>query len=88
MSDDTSRAPRRRLRVPVALAVGFVGSSAAVSAWYGGCHAPTDPPVDAIHLDRGDADLAVDAAVDDAPTGTDAATPPDDAAPPPDSPDH
>jgi hypothetical protein len=67
----------RRLRVPAALAVAFVGTSAAVTMWYGGCHTQTDPPVDALTIEsHGDADVAdisddppVDAATADAPDG-------------------
>ena len=62
----------RRLRVPVALAAAFVGSSAVISMWYGGCHAGMPDPPDAgpIEAERdaashADADIA-DAAPDDA----------------------
>ena len=62
---DDNALPRRRLRVPAALAVAFVGTSAAVSMWYGGCHTDTHPPFDAGLIEsRGDADLA-DAGSDD-----------------------
>ena len=85
-SGDDDRAPRRRLRVPAALAVAFLGSSAAVTMWYGGC-APdtTDPLPDAgerfeSKFDAGiDADEAPDDAVIDAAT---ADAPPDSSPPP------
>ncbi|HEY5951265.1 MAG TPA: hypothetical protein VIV40_37490 [Kofleriaceae bacterium] len=69
--DETT--PARRLRVPAALAVAFVGTSAVVSVWYGGCHTTTDPTPDAGHVesrldarvidasDAGDDDDLVDA---------------------------
>jgi hypothetical protein len=94
MSDGTDDAPkRRRLRVPVALAVAFVGSAGVVSVWYGGCHHADPEPVDAGRLEMPDNDGGNDAgtAEEDAPTGMDAGTTPDaprDAAPPPDAPDH
>jgi hypothetical protein len=69
--DGTDPPPPRRLRVPVALAVAFVGTSAAVSMWYGGCHSQTDPPPDAGEIEmRGDADVidVVDADDDTPPT--------------------
>jgi hypothetical protein len=57
--DDDDQTPRGRLRVPAALAVAFVGTSAAVSVWYGGCHTETDPPLDALIIEnRLDADVA------------------------------
>jgi hypothetical protein len=81
--DDTDDSRRGRLRVPAALAVAFVGTSAAVSMWYGGCHTETDPPIDALVIEtRRDAD-GIDAAIEDA--IVDAAPTPDgprDAAPP------
>lgn len=53
---DHDEAPRRRLRVPGALAVAFVGSSAAVSMWYGGCQPDiVDPPPDGRIESRADA---------------------------------
>ena len=92
MSDGNNEAPKRRLRVPAALAVAFVGSAGAVSVWYGGCHhAEPDPPVDAGRLEIPGSDGDAGTAEEDAPTGMDAGTTPDaprDAAPPPDSPDH
>jgi hypothetical protein len=71
-SHDRPAGPLRRLRVPVALAAAFVGSSAVISMWYGGCHSnPPDPPDAgtieaerdaAVHADAG----SVDATPDDA----------------------
>ena len=70
--------PRRRLRVPVALAVSFVGSAGAISIWYGGCtHDPTDPPLDAAHIANQPDALPVDAELD----ASDATDAPRDAAP-------
>ena len=75
-SRDDNGAPRRRLRVPAVLAVAFVGSSAAVTMWYGGCTPDTTDPVpdagqriESPHVDAGvDGDDApVDAARPDAP---------------------
>ena len=59
--DDHDQSPIRRLRVPAALVVAFVGTSAAVSMWYGGCGSDTNPPPDAIIIES-----RVDAAVEDA----------------------
>ncbi|HEX5059516.1 MAG TPA: hypothetical protein VFV99_09160 [Kofleriaceae bacterium] len=69
--------PRRHVRVPVALAVTFVGSASAVSIWYGGCTQTTDPPLDALHIANQPDASPVDAALDASDT-TDA---PRDAAP-------
>lgn len=81
--DDHDPVPRR-LRVPAALAVAFVGSSAAVAMWYGGC-TPDEPEpnpdagtvhvvMDAESSDGLDAeapaDAAIDAPVDAAPPDT------------------
>lgn len=64
----------RRLQMPAALAVAFVGSSAVISMWYGGCHSGMPDPPDAEPLEaardastRADASIA-DAAPDDAGT--------------------
>ena len=85
--DDHDAPPRRRLRVPAALAVAFAGSSAAISVWYGGCHSATDPPLDATIIEsRGDANVDVDAGAPDAEPAD--AGPPSDGALPPDGPDH
>lgn len=73
----------RRLRVPSALAVAFVGSSAAAAMWYGGC-TPDEPEPnpdagmievikDAGDIDGLDAEAPSDAAVADA--AVDAAPP-------------
>jgi hypothetical protein len=90
LDDEPDPSPKRRLRVPAALAVAFVGSAAAVSVWYGGCHADTvDPPVDGgrleMHRDANvvdaghDAghDAAIDAAAPDVPDAPRDAAPPD-----------
>ena len=82
--------------MPAALAVAFVGSSAAISVWYGGCHTTADPPADAGFLElRDDASLPDDSEVDasfpgdagapDAPRDATVPPPPPDA---PDGPDH
>ena len=72
--DEHDEAPRRRLRVPGALAVAFVGTSAAVSLWYGGCHSATDPVPDAGRLEMETDAAQVDAGTpdEDAPTPIDA----------------
>ena len=64
--------------MPAALAVAFVGSSAVISMWYGGCHTSVPDPPDAGMIEaerdastRADADIA-DAAPDDAGTPADA----------------
>ena len=92
MSDGTDDAPkRRRLRVPVALAVAFVGSAGAVSVWYGGCHDAGPGPIDAGPVGHDNRPIDAGTAEEDAPSGMDAGTTPDaprDAAPPPDAPDH
>ena len=63
--DDNAARPRKRLRIPVALAVAFVGSASAISMWYGGCtHGSTDPAPDTLHIDNRQDALPVDAALD------------------------
>lgn len=92
--DENAEAPRRRLRVPGALAVAFVGSSAAVTVWYGGCDAGSvdaAPDAGGIEMQR-DAEAPNDAGTpgEDAPAPIDAPLPapdaPRDAAPPIDAP--
>jgi hypothetical protein len=96
MSHEPDDTRGKRLRVPAALAVAFVGSSAAISAWYGGCHPTADPPLDAGFLElRDDANLVDDSSIDasipddagapDAPRDATVPPPPPDA---PDGPDH
>jgi hypothetical protein len=83
MSSRDDHEPVHRLRVPAALAVAFVGSSAAVAMWYGGC-TPDEPEPnpdagnvqvvkDAEDIDSLDAEAPSDAPVDaavDAPPDT------------------
>lgn len=70
MSSRDDREPvLRRLRVPAALTVAFVGSSAAVAMWYGGC-APDEPEP---NPDAGTVQVVKDADVD----GLDAEAPSD-----------
>ena len=46
--DDGTEKPRRRLRIPAALAVAFVGTSASAAMMFAGCSTQTTPnPVDA-----------------------------------------
>jgi hypothetical protein len=90
MSREHDDARRKRFRVPAALAVAFVGSSAAVSVWYGGCHQVTDPPVDAGFLElREDAAQPDDSGVDASTVDAGPPDPPRDATvpPPPDAPE-
>lgn len=76
--------PRRRLRVPAALAVAFVGSAGAVSMWYGGCtHDATDPPLDGGRIANTQDASPVDVAID----AIDASDAPRDAAPDAGAPD-
>jgi len=89
MGDKPDDTRRKRLRVPTALVVAFVGSAGAVSVWYGGCHEPNEPWVDAGSIEiRSDATLDLDAARDGAAVpsegGTVTADAPRDA--PPDTP--
>ena len=58
---DRDDGPVRRLRVPAALAVAFVGSSAMVTMWYGGCDPNTPDPVP----DAGRLEMQRDAALPD-----------------------
>ena len=74
-------APLRRLRVPAALAVAFVGSSAAITMWYGGCHAGTPDPVDGRQIQMAHDAGGPDGVVDDA-APVDASDAPRDDAPP------
>ena len=65
MGDQPDDTRRKRLRVPAALVVAFVGSAGAVSVWYGGCHDPNEPWVDAGSIEmRSDATLDHDAGGD------------------------
>jgi hypothetical protein len=76
---DDDGAPCRRLRVPVALAVAFVGSSVAAVAWYGGCgtHPLPDPGPDGGRLSGMVDDAYVVDASDDAQLDVDAGVEPD-----------
>jgi hypothetical protein len=96
--DDGNAKSRRRLRIPAALAVAFVGTSATVAMTFAGCSPSSPPePVDAgesqaVTKDAGVGDdgsnSVIDAMVDAAPQMADAATPPpvDASMPPPDAP--
>jgi hypothetical protein len=78
--DNREDGPVRRLRVPAALAVAFVGTSAMVTMWYGGCDPNTPDPVP----DAGRLEMQVDAPFpDDAGGLDDAGEPPLDANEPP-----
>jgi hypothetical protein len=79
--DDNDQSPRGRLRVPAALAVAFVGTSAAASMWYGGCHTETDPPVDALVIESRDDGGGIDVADNDPPDDAGVEDAPRDAAP-------
>ena len=92
--DEHDKAPNR-LRVPAALAVAFVGSSAMVSIWYGGCDPNAPDPVldagrieaqsdDAQGIDAGADETPIDAMIDAMPDPP--ADVPVDAAPPGDPP--
>ena len=67
-SHDKPDGPVRRLRVPAALAVAFVGTSAVISMWYGGCHSGMPDPPDArsIEAERDANGTLADAEVVDA----------------------
>lgn len=80
-ADDESAKSRRRVRLPGALAVAFVGTTATVAITFAGC-SPTPPPepIDAGEMES----LRMDAGVDiDAEQTADAAQPIADAAMPP-----
>ena len=91
--DDGTEKPRRRLRIPAALAVAFVGTSASLAMTFAGCSSSTTPePVDAgqatsVQHDGGVIDgegsATIDAMIDAGQTIADAPAPPPDAPKPP-----
>ena len=93
MSDDGTEKPRRRLRIPAALAVAFVGTSASAAMLFAGCSTQTPDPVDAgqatavqhdAGVDNGSgSNVDTDAMIDAGQTIADAPAPPPDAPKPP-----
>ena len=78
---DGKEKPRRRLRIPAALAVALVGTSASVAMIVAGCSESTPDPVDAgqetsvkkdAGMDGGSNAVAIDAMIDGAPIAVDA----------------
>ncbi|NVB81326.1 MAG: hypothetical protein HOV81_23220 [Kofleriaceae bacterium] len=63
-SNDDARGRRPRLRIPAALAVAIVGTSATVTISAGGCDNGSPEPVDASSSGMARIDAAVDAEVD------------------------
>jgi hypothetical protein len=89
--DDGTEKPRRRLRIPAALAVAFVGTSASAAMMFAGCSTQTPDPVDAGQASSVQHDAAVgsgsnvdtDAMMDAGQAIADAPAPPPDAPKPP-----
>lgn len=87
--DDGFEKPRRRLRIPAALAVAFVGTSASAAMMFAGCSTQTPDPVDAgqatsVQHDAGNgSDIDTDAMIDAGQAVADAPAPPPDAPKPP-----
>ena len=93
--DDGIEKPRRRLRIPAALAVAFVGTSASAAMMFAGCSTQTPDPVDAgqataVQHDAGvgsgtdsGSNVDTDAMIDAGQTIADAPAPPPDAPKPP-----
>src|SRR3954467_8406919 len=68
-SNDPSPQAKRRLRIPAALAVALVGTSATVAMTFAGCNSNPPEPIDAkplnnLRIDAGGGDSDIDAGPD------------------------